>query len=72
MAVELSILIGVGSYLYPRDSRAYHIGRAIWVFMKTLAVSTLAAEEIIFHKVLHTTKIGILIGGGIFKELLDR
>ena len=65
-------MIGVGSYLYLRDLRVYHIGRAIWIFIKTLAVSTSAAKETMCHKVLHTTKIGALIGDSIFKELLNR
>ena len=65
-------MIGVGGCLYPRDLRAYYIGRAIWAFMKTLAISALAAEEITCHKVLHIIKISILIRGDIFKGSLNR
>ena len=72
VALELSNLIGVGSYRWLRYLKVYHNSRAIWVFIKIQVVSALVAEETMYQRVLHVTRTGTLIGSSILSGLVTR
>ena len=58
VVVELSDLIGVGSWGWPKHSKVHLIGKVICAFVKKPAVSDSATEATTLRNILQMTRMG--------------